>query len=246
MGVLDKLDNASTRTREETLILDAALEEKWERLSRGLDQAITADEKVTVDAVDDDGQAPSLAMPATSKAIDEMEAIRDQVAASQVTFTFAPMDWTERLTLQASHPPREGNLIDLARGYNTSTFISALIKATCVKVVDAAGDESTDIPAATWDHLLGNQEANPPVKPTLTHGQVARLFAAAQQTDQGATRVPPSARYLLGVQDSGASLAQPSPGTSPRSGSAAGSPRGSRKSSTAKKAARKKAGSSAS
>lgn len=244
MSVLDKLAAASTRTREETLILDAALEEKWERLSRGLDQAISADEKVTADTVD--GQAPSLAMPATTKAIDELEAIREQVEASQVTFTFAPMDWTERLTLQSNHPPREGNVVDQMRGYNTATFIAALIKATCVKVVDAAGDESTDIPSATWDHLLGNPDTDPPVKPTLTHGQVARLFAAASATDTGVSRVPPSARFLLGVQDSGASLAQPSPGTSPRSASAAGSRRGSQRSSTAKKAAPKKAGSSAS
>lgn len=244
MSVLDKLAGATTRTREETLILDAALAEKWERLSRGLDQAIAADEKVTADTVDENGQGPSLAMPATTKAIDELEAIREQVEASQVTFTFAPMDWTERLTLQSSHPPREGNLIDQARGYNTTTFIAALIKATCVKVVDAAGDESTDIPAATWDHLLGNPDVEPPVKPTLTHGQVAKLFAAANATDTGVSRVPPSARFLLGVQDSGASLAQPSPGTSPRSDSAAGSPRGSRSTSTAKKAAHKKAKSS--
>lgn len=241
MGVLDKLDNATVGTKTVELILDAALDARWEALSRGLDSAITADTQV-----DDAGQAPSLALPATTKIVDEMDAIRDQVEASKVTFVFEPMDWRERIALQAEHPPRDNTFLDQARGYNPLTFIPALIRAACVKVVDTDGDEATEIPDEKWDNLLGNPEADPPVKPKLAQQQVAKLFAAAQQTDQGATRVPPSARYLLGVQDSGASLAQPSPGTSPRSDSAAGSRRGSRKSSTAKKAAPKKAESSAS
>lgn len=242
MGVLDKLAGATTGTREVELILDAALDAQWEHLNRQLDRAAAED----VANVDEDGQADSLAMPATTKVIDEMEEIRERVDASRVTFTFAPMDWPARLSLQADHPPREGNLIDQVKGYNVEEFIPALIRATCTKVTDAAGDESTEIPDAHWDHLLGNPHADPPAKPTLTHGQVARLFNAAESTDRGVTRVPPSARYLLGVQDSGASLAQPSPGTSPHDGSEGGSPRGSRKSSTAKKAAPKKARSSAS
>lgn len=233
MSVLDKLAQASTGTRDETLILDAALESEWERLSTQIDEAISQD-------------SGSLAMPATTGIVTRMDEIREQVKASEVTFTFAPMDWTERLNLQANHPPREGNLIDQLRGYDISVFIPALIRATCVKVVDASGDESTEIPDALWDHLLGNPESDPVVKPTLTHGQVARLFAAAQATDQGVSRVPPSARFLLGSQDSEASLAQPSPGMSPPDGSEGGNRPGSRKSSTARKAAVKKAGSSAS
>lgn len=243
MGVLDKLDNATVGTKSVELILDAALDARWEALSRDLDTALTEDTKSVPNA---DGQGSSLALPALTKTVNEMDEIRDEVLASKVTFVFEPMDWRERIALQAEHPPRENDLLDQTRGYNAVTFIPALIRAACVKVVDADGDEATEIPDEKWDNLLGNPEADPPVKPKLAHQQVARLFAAAQQTDQGASRVPPSARFLLGVQDSGASLAQPSPGTSPRSGSAAGSRRGSRRSSTAKKAASRKAGSSAS
>jgi len=248
MGVLDKLASASTGTKQVELILDAALDARWEELSRQLDTAYEADAKLLVQdtgSADAGPQGPSLALPSTTKVVDEMEEIRDRVIASTVTFWFAPMDWRERIALQAEHPPQEGNLLDQTRGYNALTFVPALIRASCVRVVDQDGDESTDIPDATWDHLLGNPAANPPVKPTLTHRQVSKLFAAAQQTDDGA-RIPPSARSLLGIQDSGASLAQPSPGTSPRSGSAAGSRRTSRRSSTAKKAAPKKAASSGS
>lgn len=242
MGVLDKLAGATTGTVTVDLILDAALEAEWDLLHRQLEGAYNDD----VNLVDDDGNGESLAMPATTRVVNRMEEIRDQVAASKVTFEFKPMDWPDRLALEVDHPPRLDNLVDASRGYDVTTFIPAMIRATCVKVTDAAGDESTDIPRETWDHLLGDPTADPPVKPALTYGQISRLFGAAQRTDTGVTRVPPSARYLLGAQDSGASLAQPSPGTSPLDGSEDGSPRGSRKSSTAKKAPRKKAGLSAS
>lgn len=235
MGVLDIMAGATVGTKQETLILDAALEERWLELTTKLEKAAASD----VDT-------GSLAMPATTAIVNEMEELREAVEASQVTFHFAPMDWPSRLALQADHPPRDGNTIDRVRRFNVETFIPALIKATCVKTVDHAGDEATEIPDATWDHLLGNPQADPPVKPTLTLRQVERLYAKASATDDGVSRVPPSARSLLGSQDSGASLAQPSPGTSRRSGSAAGSPRGSRKSPTAKKAAPKKAESSGS
>jgi len=237
MGVLDTMASATLTTREETLILDAALATKWDALSRELDQAARADSAA---------EGGSLALPETTRVVNEMDAIRDQVMASQVTFTFQPMDWVERIQLQAEHPPRAGSAGDRVRGFNVSTFVPTIIKACCVKVTDAAGDEATEIPDETWDRLLGNPEADPPVRPTLASGQVTRLFAAAMESNQGESRIPPSARFLLGSQDSGASLAQPSPGTSPQSGSKAGSPRGSRKSSTAKKAASTKAGSSAS
>lgn len=235
MGVLDKLDGATTRTEVVDLIMDAALAERWEELSNQLD-----------DAAKSDYDSGSLAMPAATKTVNEMDKIRDQVEASRVYFHFEPMDWTERLSLQAEHPPRPSAAIDQLRGFNVATFIPALIRATCVKVVDEVGDESTEIPAATWDTLLGNPAAEPPVRPKLAAGQVDRLYAAASKSNQGVSRVPPSARFLLGSQDTGASLAQPSPGTPPRNGSQAGSPRGSRKSSTAKKAAPTRAASSAS
>lgn len=240
MGVLDKLDTASVGHRDVEIILDAALQAQWDELNRQLDDAITDDSKGVV------GEGASLAMPATTRVIDEMDEIRERVLASRVTFRMEPVDWRARLPLQADHPPREGNLIDQVRGYNIETFTPALIRASCVKVVDSDGDEATDIPDEKWLNLLGDPTADPPVKPKLTANQVAQLFAGAQEADQGVTQVPPSARFLLDSQDFGASLAQPSPGTSPRSDSAGGSPRTSRKSSTAKKAPAKKAKSSGS
>ncbi|MEO5665517.1 MAG: hypothetical protein ABIR39_19805 [Nocardioides sp.] len=229
MGVLDTMATATATVREETLILNAALAARWDELSRQLDQAAKDD-------ASGGAKGTSLALPATTKVVNEMDEIRDQVMASQVTFTFEQMDWPERVQLQAEHPARPGNAADRVRGFNVSTFVPAIIKATCVKVVDAAGDEETEIPDASWDRLLGNPLADPPVRPALAAGQVTKLFSAAHDSNQGESRIPPSARFLLESQDSGASLAQPSPGKSPRSASAAGSPRGSRRSSATKKA----------
>lgn len=226
MGVLDTLDTASPTTRTETVILDAALAARWEALSSELDAAAKSD-----------GTSGSLALPETTRVVNAMDEIREQVEASEVTFTFEQMDWLARVDLQAEHPPRDGNLGDRMRGFN-ATYIPALIKATCSKVTDKSGDEATDIPGEKWDRLLGNPAATPPIRAALAPGQVAKLYAAAQSANQGETSVPPSARFLLEIQDSEASLAQPSPGPARRrSGSTGGSPRGSQKSSATKKAA---------
>lgn len=225
MSVLDKLAGASTRTETVDLILDAVLDERWDELDRRL-----------AEASKQDYDSGSLAMTATTAIVNEMDALRDQVEASRVTFHFEPMDWTERIALQAEHLPRPHVAIDQLRGFNVATFIPALIRATCVKVVDTSGDESVDIPDTTWDTLLGNPKTDPPTPPKLTAGQVDSLYAAAAKSNQGVSRVPPSARFLLGSQDTEASLAQPSPGVSPPSASGGGSRPGSPRSSTTKKA----------
>lgn len=210
MGVLDTLKGATKARRSVTLILDPALEAEWRALSERLEEAAVSDL-----------QGGSLARPATTEIVEQMEAIREKVATSEVTFTFEQLTWTERLALQAEHPPRKDNAIDRARGYNTDTFTEAVIRASCVSVTDATGDEATDIPADTWTALLG----------TLNFGQMNRLYGAATAVNESEARVPISARSLLETQDSGASLAQPGPGTSPQSGSKGGSRRSSRKSS---------------
>lgn len=222
MGVLDKLDAASTARRKVSLILDAALEAEWRDLKDQLDQAATAD----VDT-------GSLAMPATTKVVNAMEAIRERVAASEVTFHFESVDWRERVRLQAEHPPRKDNRVDAFRGYDVEAFTPAIIRKTCVGVTDNEGDEPTPIPDETWDRLLGTDGA----KPQLSLGQIDLLYAATTEVNEGLAAVPRSARFLLGSQASEASLAQPTPGTSPRSASKAGSRPTSRKSSATKKAA---------
>jgi hypothetical protein len=220
-----------------SICLDAALEHEWDELQKQLPDAAKTDDEAAASLADPEG---SLAdpMPATRVVIEKMEALRERMAASQVTFTFSNIPWTERLELQATHRPRTGNFVDSLRGYNTDTFTRALIQRCCTQVVDEDGDTLTEIPQDVWDSLLGRPATDDTEASAgaLNWQQVNRLFAAAFKVTDGETEVPPTARFLLESKDSGASLAQPGPGTPPPSGSAAGNRSTSRKSSATKKA----------
>jgi hypothetical protein len=164
-----------------------------------------------------------------------------------VTFEFEGMDWTERLALQAEHPPRQGNIADQIQGVNIATYFPALIRRCCVSATDVNGDTATEVPDATWDNLLGRAATDeaPAIRGRLHMAAVDKLAKTAQAVNDKETSVPPSALSYLASQDSGASLERPSPGTSARSASEGGSRPTSQRSSTTKKA-RKKAGSDAS
>jgi hypothetical protein len=224
MGVLDRLGTATAAQRTVELILDEALNAQW----RGYQAQLAK-------AADSDVETGSLARPATTEISLKMDEIRDQVEASTITFAFEKLDWRVRVRVQAEHPPREGNRLDNLRGYNIETYTPAIIRASCVSVTDTEGDTATEIPDDLWDKLLGVPGSD--VKADLGYAQVDQLYRAATEVNDTVTAVPPSARFLRGSQDSGASLAQPGPGTSPPSASAAGSRRGSRKSSSATKKA---------
>lgn len=227
MSVLDTLAAASPARRRVTLIVDKALHSEWHALNAELATAAAEDDR--------DG---SLAASRARKVIDRMEEVRDRVEASTVHFDFEQLLWTRYLALQSDHAPRKGKIVDRYQGYNVETFPPAIIRAACVAVTGHDGDTLTadEIPAETWDSLFASFNVR----------QVEELFTGARAVNDQETSVPPSARSLLGSQDSGASLAQPSPGTSRRSGSAAGSRRTSPTSSTAKKAAPRKGKSSGS
>lgn len=226
MGVLDKFASASRTRRTYDVVTDAALQAEHDRLAAGLDDAVRADQR--------DGSAAN-PTPNLTRLVEAMEALRERMEASKVTFTIEPMAWTDRVNLQSLHPPRGGQQLDQMRGYNVVTFLPELIKASTVSVEDADGDVATEIPDEAWQSMFS----------VLNYGSVDRLAGLALNVNDEDVRVPSSARSLLESQDSGASLAQPSPGTSRRNGSAGGSRRGSRTSSTAKKAAVTPAGSSA-
>jgi hypothetical protein len=228
MGVLDRLASATKARREVTLILDVALEAQWHALREKLSEAADADVLATINAEGEvEGASMANAMPATTALVEQMEAIREQVEASQVIFTFESLAWSDRIILQAAHPPREGNRLDTLQGANLDTFMPAMIRATCIGVREREDEEPETVPDETWDELL----------PTLAYAQMQRLYDGAAQVNDGLAQVPSSARFLLETQDSEASSPQPGPGTSAPSGSTGGNRRGSRKSNATKKAA---------
>lgn len=238
MGVLGTLDAATAREKSVKIITNAALRAEWEAATAALDEAAKSDAKHA---------SLSGALPATTAAIDALEEIRAKVMDSEVEFVFAPLAWTEHVKLQASFPPILGNPIHARRGYNVELFTDAMIRASCTRVVGVDGDVVTEIPASTWDSLLGSPArpavedapARPAVVGSLNMGAVNELATAAFDANDGTTSVPPSARSLLESQDSGASSTPHKPGTSAPVGSEGGSRPTSPRSSATKKATRK-------
>jgi hypothetical protein len=219
-GVLETLLAATPSRTAVTMCVDGALQAEWDRTREELEDAGRAD-----------ADSGSLALPATTAVVARLDEIRARVVASQVTFLLETVGWTEEIALKAKHPPRENHFLDQVRGFNVDAFHRALIIGSCLSVTGVDGDIATEIPDEVWDRLLGTADR----KGSLNVGQVSRLIAAAQRVNEQESAVPPSARSLLDSQDFGASLAQPSPGTSHRGGSKAGSPPGSPKSSATKK-----------
>lgn len=228
MGALDRLAQATKARRDVTLILDVALEAEWQALREKLTEAADSD---VLSAINAEGQVegPSMAdaMPATSALVERMETIREKVEASQVIFTFESLSWSDRITLQAAHPPRPGNRLDDLQGANLDTFMPAIIRATCTGVREQEDAEPEPVPPETWEALL----------PTLAFAQMQRLYDGAATVNDGLAQVPSSARFLLETQDSEASSPLPGPGTPASSASTGGSRRTSRKSSATKKVA---------
>lgn len=219
MGVLDTMEGTTLATRAVELCLDADVKGRWDLAALGLEEAARLDQ-----------ERGSMAMEHTVAKIEEMDALRDRMAASTVMFEFRALDWQKRLTLQAEHPPREDNILDQARGYNMATFCPELIKKTCIAATGADGERVTRIPAKSWTKMFSR----------LNLGQFQQLFNAAAATSDVAPAVPTSARFLLMNQDSEASSTQPGPGMSRPRGSAAGSRRTSRRTRTTKQAASSK------
>lgn len=214
MGVLDKIDAATTGTATVKLILNKALDAEWRRLMGQLNEAAAKD-----------AREGSLQASATRKVVEAMDEVRDQVADAEVAFRLEQLHWAKYPALLVKHPPRDGVALDQLQGFNYETFVPAVIKAAFTSATDTDGDTQTELPDEKWETLLAS----------LSTVQANELFAAAKGLNTEKTSVPPSARSLLGSQDSGASLAQPSPGTSRRNASKGGSRRGSPKSSVTKK-----------
>lgn len=240
MSVLDTLKAATPARRKVRVILDAALQAEWDDALDALQEAVRSDKTR-------DPGASLADVPAVTGAREHLDEIRGRIAASEVVFEVEQLDWRQRLAIQAQHMPRRGHAIDETRGWNSDTYPPAIIKATVVKIVGRGPlgepDETTDIPAEVWDHLLGvparepdpddpDDEGQPAIKAALNLRSIMDLQSAAESANDKVSAVPPSARSFLAIPGSGASSTQPGPGESAPDGSEGGSPAGSPTSST--------------
>lgn len=248
MGVLNKIDSATPARRSLVMCLDGELQAEIDAIEHGF-QA-----NVDHDKVHGSMEDPA---PTYNAAILRREELRQQIAASEVTFVFERMDPWARVALQAEHPPRPGNPADQARGYNYETYIPAIIRASFVSVTDADGDTETALDDTRWTRLLGRpgieardadpdlglpaMKAVPAVKGALNAGQVDKLATAALTVNEQPPTAPFSGLSLLVTQDSEESSTPPSPGEPPRAGGQGGSRRTSPTSSGGRKKTSKKA-----
>lgn len=210
MGVLDKLNAAGAPTGYVKIPLRGDLQAEWDELMSKVQDVALKDTSLAADGI--------------TAHVQKMEALRDEIAASEVAFEFRALPWRKRVALQAEHPPRDGVFIDKVRGYNVITFSPALIMASCTAVIDEEGDRLEDIPAETWLHLLGDDD-----KPGALNMQaVNELVKGANVVNDEVPSVPPSALSWLVTPVSGESSTPSKTGPDPApSVSTDGSPSGS-------------------
>jgi hypothetical protein len=216
MSVLDTIRAASAARSQVKICLHQALVAEHQ----GLQDAYLAAQRKVLETTP--GTPSRDATQAEAKAAAKaMDAVRERMAASEVTFTFERLPWTRRLGLQDEHPS-DGDL-----GFNRATFAPALIKECCIEVAD--GDSTAtgaDITDDVWEVLFDKGN----------YALVDQLFGVALSVNDLGATVPTSALASLNSQDTGGSSKQPGPGVSAQNGSKGGSPRRKRSTPTTRKA----------
>jgi hypothetical protein len=123
-----------------------------------------------------------------------VRALEDEMRDATVTFHLVGMPFPAYNAVLIDHPPREGNMVDRAVGYNVATFYPALVKACIASPV--LSDEQ-------WEKLVAR----------LTDGDFDRLATAASEVnrrlDDG--RVPFSRTASVEMLDSVETSSSPGP-----------------------------------
>lgn len=163
---------AAATLREESVdvCVAGALNARWEDLGRQLAQLLerTAGDPLPEAKLGDAGGDVQRRVALT----EEMEALRQQMAAASYTFLLRALPRRAFRDLLDAHPPRP----EIAReaAFNAATFPPALIRKCLIEPAVA-----TD---AQFDELLDK----------ITEGQVGELFDAAWLANQGGSEVPKS------------------------------------------------------
>lgn len=211
MADIASMFKGTTRRRSSaTVCLRGDLSTRWSALERDLFEARRAD------ATSFDGTAERIV-------VEQMAALREEMAAASVTFEFEALPPGRPLELVAEHMPRPDNDVDRVLGYNQATYYAALIRQTCINVTasDGVTASASEIPDDAWTAMLDG----------LGDGDFEGLVSAAMDANGRAT-VPFSRLDSLTSQSSAVDSKPPKPGTSRRGGSKAGSPKSSPSTST--------------
>lgn len=86
-----------------------------------------------------------------------IEDLREQMQSATVEFTMRAMRRRDFQKFLAAHPPREGNAVDRAVGFNTETYIEGLVRECIVtpEITDEQWDTLCDsMTAAQWQEFV--------------------------------------------------------------------------------------------
>jgi hypothetical protein len=112
--------------------------------------------------------------------------IEEEIRDNTVVFRIVGMPFPEYNAILIDHPPRDGNMVDRAVGYNVATFHPALVRV-CI--------EDPKLTDEQWERLVAR----------LSDGDFDRLATAANEVnrrlDDG--RVPFSQTASVATSDSG-------------------------------------------
>lgn len=193
---------AQARPVEHTirLCLRGDLQAQWEQLDR--DRAVA----------EKDSDAGSLAGSPAVAIARQMEALREQMEESTVTFTVRALPRRAYQALAAAHPPRRDDKgavheDDRQHGIDTTTFWSPLIRACVV---------APELTEAQWTRLLDE---------VLSDRQYEQLASAAVVACRGDVDIPFSPAVSRLIRASGGGSNAPEPSASASNGSTGGSPK---------------------
>ena len=116
----------------------------------------------------------------------QVEALRQQIADSAVTFRFRGLPKDKFRALCDGFPPRRGDQIDLAVGYDRAALGDALVKAALVE---------PDFDDESWDLLVG----------TITIGEWNELRRCAEKVNGSVVTEAPKAGLASRILSSAAS-----------------------------------------
>lgn len=186
-------DIQMTEDELDELIDDAELPEDTVKLClhNSLQREFEAADKRLADALETDRGADSLGGGAADLEVlaAEVERIRQQMAASVVTFRFQARDKDRWPELIAAYPPREGNEADSRYGLHFNAFMTELIQESTIspamtparwaKVLKKITDGQWELLTSTLWQLNRKAELSVPFSPAAS--RIMRNSAAASK-----------------------------------------------------------------
>ena len=163
------------------LVTDLSLTEQYTEALRVLDEARGAMPSVAMEV----GESP--AVKAAAEAVLDLER---QMAATRMSFTVEAVTRLRWAEFVAAHPPREGNDMDRAQGFDVSS-LDEIIPESIKAAHDFDGKPIDFDPKTEW----------PALSAELADGQWSD-FAAAVISANGATEAPKSRVASLAMRSS--------------------------------------------